>query len=95
MNDETPTAPTGPGDPPAFEVDVTVERTMHLSVRDIWPDGDAPANPTAKDVIAKIRQTTTGPHDLIRAWGLDDDLVVRVDDDRPVQQRGRRGSRQW
>ena len=82
MNDETPTAPTGPGDPPAFEVDVTVERTMHLSVRDIWPNGDAPENPTTEDVIAQVRRLATGPHDLVGVLGLDEGVVVRVNGER-------------
>lgn len=40
-----------------------------LSVTDIWPDGDAPENPTTEDVLAKIK-SCGGIQDVIRNWNI-------------------------
>lgn len=39
-----------------FTIEVGDEAS--LSVNEIWPDGDAPENPTVEDVIAKIKQSS-------------------------------------
>lgn len=41
-----------------------------LSPRDIWPDGDAPENPTVDDVIAQMRKEGS-LWSLARNWNLD------------------------
>ena len=51
-----------------FYVQVSAEET--LGVAEIWPDGDAPANPTAVDVIEQIRRTTD-EHHFATDWGFD------------------------
>ena len=61
-----------------FLVDIT-SATVELAVDEIWPDGGAPENPTAADVIAVMRESS---HDriarLLIEWNLDSDQVVSV-----------------
>ena len=52
-----------------------------LGVSEIWPDGDAPENPTVDDVIEVIR-TCGGVSDVLRNWNLPPQLEV---DGRVVQ----------
>jgi hypothetical protein len=52
-----------------------------LSVDDIWPDGDAPENPTVEDVQDKFKGPYRGG--TVRNaqdWGLLDDLHVEIDE---------------
>ena len=63
-------------DAPVFTV--SVEAYYDLTVGEIWPNGDAPDNPTVNDVIA-VMHAEGGQHSLMSTWGLDDDLVVTVD----------------
>ena len=49
----------------AYTIDVT------LSEGDLWPDGDAPENPTAEQVAALIRKEGGFPK-IIDEWNLDD-----------------------
>lgn len=37
--------------------DVEIEKLVVLEVDEIWPDGDAPENPTTADVIEKMRKS--------------------------------------
>jgi hypothetical protein len=54
------------------------EGETFLRVQDLWPDGDAPENPTVADVRALMR--AEGPHwKVIREWDLDHDVVISVD----------------
>lgn len=63
-----------------FELTITLSET--LTVDEIWPDGDAPENPTALDV----RKAFFGdrPHrDILRRaddWGLTDDAELDVNE---------------
>lgn len=57
-----------------FHIQLTIE--CDLSVDDMWPDGDAPTNPTAVDVRDLIRRC--GDIDIIQDWGLTDELHVWV-----------------
>lgn len=41
----------------------------HLSVADVWPDGDAPENPTPEDVAAVMR-AHGGFHGVISGWNV-------------------------
>ena len=52
-----------------FRVTYTIDVT--LDEADIWPDGDAPANPTAADVVRLIRKEGGFPK-IIDEWNLDD-----------------------
>lgn len=49
---------------------------------EIWPDGDAPENPTLEDVMAAMSRDATGPAELIATWKLGAELSVFVQDDR-------------
>ena len=54
------------------------EGETFLRVQDLWPDGDAPENPTVADVRALMR--AEGPDwKVIREWDLDHDVVISVD----------------
>lgn len=55
-----------------------ISTTKYLDVDEIWPDGDAPENPTREDVIAVIKQCG-GPKNVIPDWDLNYDLVLEVD----------------
>ena len=52
-----------------FRITYTIDVT--LSENDIWPDGDAPENPTAEQVAALIRKEGGFPSVLVD-WNLDD-----------------------
>lgn len=56
-----------------FRVSVSAE--ADLAIAEIWPDGDAPENPTADDVREKI-ELTCGWGDLVRDWNLPQDADV-------------------
>jgi len=64
--------------------EVLIDGTFTLSVEDVWPDGNAPANPTAVDVAIEMRKEDNVLR-LIREWNLHP--VVRV------QERGNRNVR--
>lgn len=52
----------------SFHISYTVQADLKLE--HIWPDGDAPENPTADDVRAKLN--AHGPVDqVINDWALD------------------------
>lgn len=42
---------------------------VDLTINEIWPDGDAPEDPTTEDVIKAIRESTTR-HGFPDDWGL-------------------------
>ena len=55
-----------------------------LSERQIWPDGDAPKNPTPQDVARAVRRTSAGrPYrsavHLASEWGIDHYIELEVD----------------
>ena len=41
-----------------------------LTKGDIWPDGDAPENPSPGDVVAQMQKTTGSAYNVIREWNL-------------------------
>jgi hypothetical protein len=41
-----------------------------LTVEELWPDGDAPENPTTEQALARVRESCSGPRDLIGDWNL-------------------------
>ncbi len=41
-----------------------------LSIKEVWPDGDAPDNPTAEDVIAVMKRSRS-INRLLLAWNLE------------------------
>lgn len=56
---------------------ITITSTNTLSVSALWPDGDAPADPTAEDVLALIEECG-GASSVLRDWDLDTKLRVDV-----------------
>lgn len=59
-----------------FYIEITTG-TVTLTEDEIWPDGDAPKNPTRDDVEKLIRES--GPLDrVLRDWSLDLDLQLYV-----------------
>ena len=57
-----------------FHVEITGSQT--LTVREIWPDGDAPDNPTVDDVIEVMRDCARSAEQLQRDWDLSFDIEV-------------------
>lgn len=48
-----------------------------LTEEEIWPDGDAPENPTDADVIDAMMDYGSASS-VIRDWALDDGLTIHV-----------------
>lgn len=61
---------------------------VELSLREIWPDGDAPENPTAEDVIEAMRGSDGVGHPMTvsSGWRLIDTLYIREHDDTDGEQ---------
>lgn len=57
---------------PQFLIEVGDE--AYLTVEEIWPDGDAPANPTVEDVAAQIKKSSR--FNFARDWGFEDHVSV-------------------
>jgi len=49
---------------------------VELSIEDIWPDGDAPEDPTPGDVLARMKLDCLFPIDLANEWSMIDNLQV-------------------
>lgn len=63
---------------------ITIEIDAVLDVSQLWPDGDAPENPTAADVRRLVDDC--GGVKIIRDWDLDDDAFITVDEVRHPHQ---------
>lgn len=57
---------------PVFTISYEVEET--LSLEDLWPDGDAPENPTVDDVIGIMRKSGSVIN-WMRDWGMEPDWI--------------------
>lgn len=51
--------------------EIMYEVSAELTVEELWPDGDAPANPTAADVYGLIK-SSGGFVRVLRDWNLED-----------------------
>ncbi len=49
--------------------ELVIESRVVLTVDQIWPDGNAPADPTAKDVL-ELNDDDGGPETVLREWNL-------------------------
>lgn len=49
-----------------------------LSVDEIWPDGDAPENPTAEDVQKMIEGMYFSMGGFLSDWNLDDVISLNI-----------------
>ncbi len=68
-------------------VSIDVLGFNELTVEQVWPDGDAPDNPTADDVAAVIKQCG-GLRRVLDDWNLDRYLVITVSRPNPEWQDG-------
>jgi hypothetical protein len=68
-----------------FTVRISVDHTLPVSA--LWPDGDAPENPTAADVEELI-ENDGGYERIISEWNLD--LHGEVDDDQALHEAWKR-----
>ena len=50
---------------------VTISGGVYLTVEDVWPDGDAPENPTEEDVVAVM-------HGVSSVWSALEEYAVTV-----------------
>lgn len=57
-----------------FRISIDIDAV--LSVDELWPDGDAPANPTRDDVFALIDKC--GGLSVIEDWNLVEDSGIAV-----------------
>lgn len=57
----------------------SIECDVSLDVSDIWPNKNAPDDPTLADVLEAIRKAG-GAAQIIRDWSLADDLCLTVSD---------------
>lgn len=51
--------------------------SVDLSVEEIWPDDDAPDNPTAEDVVKRMRGTASS---VVDEWNLLDQIEITGSD---------------
>lgn len=55
----------------------SLECSVSLTVEQVWPDGDAPASPTAEDVAAVVR-AAGGVREVLREWGLEYETTLTI-----------------
>jgi len=59
---------------------LSFEGSCTLKIEEIWPDGDAPKNPTVDDVVKRIKEDARSPGELLSEWLLEDHLEMNVTD---------------
>jgi hypothetical protein len=64
---------------PRFEFEVEGRIFLHRDA--IWPDNDAPENPTVEDVAAVIKKAG-GAQKILKDWDLEPELFLTVSDDK-------------
>ncbi len=57
--------------------------SIELTVSEIWPEGDAPENPTRDDVLAVMQEPGATPISIAWSWELIDTLYVEAEEDDP------------
>jgi len=63
------------GEHKSFNIDI--ECMLNLKIDEIWPDGDAPENPTPEDV-AKVIKNYYSVSEFLRDWNLEDSCTVII-----------------
>ena len=61
---------------------IRIECEVTLNTEDIWPDGDAPENPTAKDVVQAMDDDCVNIGALIEDWNFPAEVRVWDTNDR-------------
>jgi hypothetical protein len=56
---------------------IMIECDVELTVAQLWPDGDAPENPTDDDVLELIEECG-GVERVLGDWNLDESLTLDV-----------------
>jgi hypothetical protein len=49
-----------------------------LTIDDIWPDGDAPENPTAADVMKQLRKDGGNALEALLEWNMEDEAELTI-----------------
>jgi len=62
-----------------FTIEITTG-PIELDISEVWPDGDAPENPTAQDVLDLM--LLDGLPYVLKEWNLDTDLEVTIIDNK-------------
>jgi hypothetical protein len=57
--------------------ELTVEGSVVLELDEIWPDGDAPENPTAADA-QRVIDADGGLSRVLLDWSLEDDFELKA-----------------
>lgn len=60
---------------PGFSINLSCD--VMLSISDLWPDGNAPQDPTVADVAELVRRDG-GLRHIIRAWNLDAETEMTI-----------------
>lgn len=66
----------------ATKVRIRFELDVSLPLENVWPDGDAPENPTVSDVYVAMHGKPTPPRyplDILRDWDLCEDERLEVE----------------
>lgn len=63
-------------------IQISFGGVITMTKEDVWPNGDAPENPTVKNVIAEIRKDCSSLFDFYDLWSLGDapECVISVGD---------------
>lgn len=61
-------------------ISIDISGSANLDISEVWPDGDAPTNPTVEDVIKVIKSDSSSIGELLSWWSIEDyfDVVVCV-----------------
>jgi hypothetical protein len=57
---------------------VTLSGNYFLDEREIWLDGDAPANPTPEDVAKAMAKSASSLARMLHDWNMEDDLEITI-----------------
>lgn len=55
---------------------------INFSIKEIWPDGDAPVNPTAQDVIDTMKEDCGSIRNLLSEWWFPSKVTVWNNEDK-------------
>lgn len=56
---------------------ISINGEVELTPEEIWPDGDAPENPTVEDVLEQMQKSGT-KENFMSSWNLGDDIDITV-----------------
>lgn len=57
---------------------ITLEMDVSLTAEEVWPDDDAPEDPTAEDVLAVMKGKGHGKLDAVDAFNLEESVSLHV-----------------